>query len=331
MPLHETQPPPFVALGAMPMRALQCAYAAAVRRRAGSVGTLDVLVQVAVYEKRTPPWLLAGSRGSLMRMAAEPHRFSARQTVGELVSGSVSEFDPEVQAILRGIEWPVRRMAGRWSPVKRSDVDRWDIRPLWAAGVRAMLAGALGGARDTGVPFAGLTHLMLAMLRLPDCEGTRYVFPYEYARVAAVERLSKEPDLRRPDLPHPDLDDQRLAMWPRSRPLLDRLARRFLARVSRLARIGPLLNAVETEARRQAVRVGDGVVGPAHTLLAMLAVDATLTAARIPVPAHHSSRNRGASVLRAQGVDATRLRLLAAFRGGPEEPRPRCSPSNWSV
>jgi hypothetical protein len=77
---------------------------------------------------------------------------------------------------------------------------------------------------------------MLGMLWLPDCDGTRHVFPYEYARVAAVERLSKEPDLRRPDQPHPDLDEVRLAMWPRTGPLLDRLAGRFFARASRLAR-----------------------------------------------------------------------------------------------
>jgi hypothetical protein len=319
MPPHETQPP-FVTLGALPMRVLRNAYEAAAQRRAGSVGTLDVLVQVAVYERRIPPWLLAGSSGGLRRMAAEPRRISARRTVGELVSGSVTKFDPEVQAILREVEWRTRRMASRWSPAKRSGVERRDTRPEWTHGVCAMLAGALMTARDNVMPFASLTHLMFGMLRLPDCDATRHVFPYEYARVAAVERLSKEPDLRRPDQPHPDLHEERLAMWPRSGSLLDRLAGRFLARVSRLARIGPLFNAVEVEARRQAVRLGHDVVGLAHILLAMLTLDATLGAARIPVPASHSSRNRGAAVLRAYGVDPARLRELAACRGGPEEP-----------
>jgi hypothetical protein len=184
-----------------------------------------------------------------------------------------------------------------------------------------MLAGALAAARDNGMPFASPTHLMLGMLRLPDCDGTQHLFPYEYARVAATERLSKDPKVRWPDRPHPDLDDERLAMSPGSGPLLDRLAGRFLSRVSRLARIGPLLNAVETEARRQAVRLGHDVVGPAHTLLALLALDATLDAARIPVPAHHSSRNRGGAVLRAHGVDAARVLEVTGYRPAPEQPK----------
>jgi hypothetical protein len=320
MPPYE-KPPPFVALGAMSMHVLQTTYAAAIRRRAATVGTLDVLVRVALYEKRTPPWLLAeGSRANLMRMAHDPDRIPVRRTDGDVVPGPVSEFDPEVRAILREVEWRVRRMPDRFSPVDSSDVDTWDKRPQWTAGARIVLAGALAAARDNGVPFASLTHLMVAMLRMPDCDGTRYVFPYEYARAAAVGRLSKEPDLRRADQPHPDLDYVRSTMWPRSRPLLGRLAGRFSARLSRLARIGPLLDSVDTETRRQAVRFGHGVVGPAHTLHALLVFDATLAAARIPVPARYSSRNRAASVLLAHGVDAGRLRQLAALRGMPEDP-----------
>lgn len=60
-------PPPFVALGAMSMRVLQNAYVAATLRQADSVTTLDVLVQPAVFEKWTPPWLLAGSHPQLRR------------------------------------------------------------------------------------------------------------------------------------------------------------------------------------------------------------------------------------------------------------------------
>jgi hypothetical protein len=320
MPADERHSTEFVALGAMPMRVLQNAYTAAIQRRAATVGTIDVLVQAAIYEKRTPPWLLAGPRAHLMRMVAEPHRMPAKRSRGELASGPVSDLDPEVLATFREIEWRVRRMAGRLSPVKESDVHQWDRRPGWTAATRGMLAGTLVAARDNGIPFAGLTHLMFAMLRTPDCDGTRYLFPYESTRVAAVERLAKEPNLRRPDQPHPDLDELRTTMWLRSRPLLGRLAGRVFAGMSRLTRIGPLLHVVEPEARRQAVRLGHGVVGPRHTLLAILAVDTALDVTRIPVPARHSSRNRAAFVLRAHGVDAGPLRQQAALHDPPEDP-----------
>ncbi|MFG2107099.1 Clp protease N-terminal domain-containing protein [Micromonospora chersina] len=192
--------------------------------------------------------------------------------------------------------------------------------PAWTSGVRVTLAGALHAARDTGTPFANLSHLVLGMLRLRGCDGTIYSFPHEYARLSAIDRLRTEPAMRRTDEPYPDLDDVRLALWPRSGSLIDRVAGRFFAGASRLSRLGPILAGVDFEAKRQAIRLGHDVIGPPHLLLAMLTHDATLDAARIPVPAHQSSRNRGAAVLRSHGVDARRLRVLAARRGGPEEP-----------
>ncbi|MGW4295591.1 Clp protease N-terminal domain-containing protein [Micromonospora chersina] len=310
---HEEQRP-FVALGAMPMRVLLRAYSGAVQRGADSVGTLDVLCRVAPYPRSVPPWLLAGANGAnLMRMAADPRRIPAGRAVGELVSGPASEFDDEVQAILREVEWRFRRQPGR-RPGQQS------VHPRWTSGVRVTLAGALHAARDSGTPFANLSHLVLGMLRLRGCDGTTYIFPHEYARLSAIDRMRAEPAMRRSDGPYPDLDDVRLALWPRSGSLVDRVAGRFFARASRLSRFGPLLAGVEFEAKREAIRLGQDVIGPLHILLAMLTHDATLEAARIPVPAHQSSRNRGAAVLRGHGVDVHRLRVLAARRGRPEEP-----------
>jgi hypothetical protein len=319
MPPREA-PPPIVTFGARSMAALDWAYAAAVRRRAGGVSTLDVLTRVALHEKSTPPWLFEGARQRLLRIAARPHEFPSERTVGELVAAPATGFDAEVRATLREVEWRVRRRAGRWGYVRTSDVEPWINRPQWTNAVHAMLGGALAVAHDKGVSFASPTHLMLAMLRLPSCDGTRYVFTYENARKIAVEWLSKEPDLRRADQPHPDVEWVKAALWPRSGPLPGRPLRWLLSLGVRLSRIGPLLLEAEAEARRQAVRLGHRVVGPAHTLLAMLAVDARLDAAGIAMPAYHASRNRGASILRHCGVDVTRLRDLAACRGEPEEP-----------
>ncbi|MFF4877646.1 Clp protease N-terminal domain-containing protein [Micromonospora sp. NPDC000668] len=315
---HEAQRP-FIALGAMPMRVLLQAYSAAVRRGASSVGTLDLLCRVALYAKSVPPWLLAGSNGAnLMRMVADPRRIPAGRTVSELLSESVSEFDQEVQAILREVEWRINRRPDR--RLRKPDVQDTRPRPSWTNGVRTALDGALHAARDHRVPFANLSHLVLGMLQLRGCDGTHYVFPYEYARLSAIDRLGAEPTMCRTDEPYPDLDDERLALWPGSGSLLDRLAGRFFARASRLSRLGPILVGVEFEAKRQAIRLDHDVIGPLHILLAVLTHDATLEAARVRVPVHHSGRNRGPAVLRIHGVDADRLRLLAARRGGPEEP-----------
>lgn len=313
---HETQP--FVALGAMPMAVLRSAYMEAVRRRADSVSTLDVLAHLAVYEKPNPRSLLADSRAALVRLAAEPHRMPARPAAGELMPSPVLECDPEVRAVLREVEWQVRRMAGRPMMVKESDVQHWDARPRWTAGARAMVAGALTAARERGVPFAGRAHLLLGMLRLPDCDGTRYVFPYTQPRMAAMDWLSREPDLRRSDPPYPDFDF--VTMVANQPSLFDRLMRWFIAPFFRLTRVGPLFGEIPPEAKRQAVRLGHDVIGPAHALLAMLTLDAALDAAGIRVPAELAGRNRGAATLRAHGIDADRLRELAVARGGPEEP-----------
>ncbi|MFG3298854.1 Clp protease N-terminal domain-containing protein [Micromonospora chersina] len=310
---HEEQRP-FVALGAMPMRVLLQAYSAAVRHGSNSVGTLDLLCRVALYPRSVPPWLLAGANGAnLMRMAADPRRIPSGRAVSELVSGPASEFDDEVQAVLREVEWRFRRQPGR-------RLGRQTTHPAWTSGVRVTLAGALHDARDTGTPFANLSHLVLAMLRLRGCDGTNYMLPHEYARLSAVDRLRAEPAMRRTDQPYPDLDDVRLALWPRAGSLVDRVAGRFFARASRLSRFGPILAGVDLEAKRQAIRLGHDVIGPLHILLAMLTHDAMLEAARIPVPARQSSRNRGAAVLRSHGVDVHRLGVLAARRGAPEEP-----------
>jgi len=200
------------------------------------------------------------------------------------------------------------------------DVEDWDRRPRWTAGAWTMLTGALATARDHGIAYAGPVHLMVAMLAMPDCDGTRYVYPYESGWAAACEWLSKAPDLRRSDGPYPDLSALRPVMWPPPSSMRRRLARWAALRVYRPARFGPLFNEVETEARRQAVRCGHGVIGPAHTLLAMLALDAVLAEAGMTMAANSSARNRAASALRAHGVDEGRLSRVAERRGAPEDP-----------
>ncbi|MFI7604527.1 Clp protease N-terminal domain-containing protein [Micromonospora sp. NPDC049366] len=315
MRAHDGQPP-FVALGARPMRVLRDAYEAALRRAAPSVGTLDVLCQMALRREAVPPWLIAGASGAdLTRMGVSPRRIPAARSVGELVRGPVGVFDPEARAVLREVEWRVHRR-----PRRRDRRAGARGRPAWTHGVHTTVTGALEIARDAGVPFANLCHLVLGVLQQPACDGTRYRYPHEYARHDAVDRLRDDPAVRRADEPHPDLDSEMLVLRRGSGPLVDRVAGHVWARMSRISRLGPLLTAVDREAVRQAVRLGHGVVGPAHVLLATLTHDAALDAAGIRVPADHHSRNRAAQLLRACGVEAEPLRVVVAPRGGTDEP-----------
>ncbi|MFC7549699.1 Clp protease N-terminal domain-containing protein [Plantactinospora sp. GCM10030261] len=318
--------PPFVALGAISISVLREAYAAAARRGADSVGTLDMLCHLPQRHRSIPPWLVVGANAAnLMRMAVDPRRIPTKRSVGELMSGPPTEFDSDVQETLREVEWRYRRSRSSRS-LRPGGAD---VRPSWTNGLRSALAGALAVARDNDVPFAGPPHLALGMLRRTNCDGTGYLYPHESARLAATDRLRTDPVMRLADHPHPDLDIERLTLRQSSDSLRTRLAGRIFARMSRLSRLGPILNEVDNEAKRQAVRLDHDVVGLVHVLLAMITHDVAREAAGIAVPAHHGVRNRGAAVLRANGVDGDRLRALAVSRGGPAEPPAEALSGQW--
>lgn len=84
-----------------------------------------------------------------------------------------------------------------------------------------------------------------------------------------------------------------------------RLLTRWMARGGGPAT--PVLLAVRSEARRQAVRAGRGAVGAADLLAAVLAVDDLLDAAGERLPAEVADGNDAGAVLRAHGVDLARF------------------------
>nr|WP_221376401.1 Clp protease N-terminal domain-containing protein [Actinoplanes polyasparticus] len=268
-------------LGARAMRVLIQAYAAAAGRNGSAVSTLDVAGWISAYDAR----LFAGAGWNNVRnFAIAPAR------VPDAAEPSPGPFHPAVPDILREVEWRARRLP--WAAG----------RPDWTPAVRVVITGALETAQ---VPFAGPPHLMRAMLDLPHCAGTSFVFPYEKGRAEA--RLTVGPALRRSDEPHPDLDHVRLMVSPGRRPLRGKLLMRML----RLARVSPLLTETVTEARRQAVRLGHDVIGPGHLMLALLTFDDILTAAGTPISDAH---NCGAFLLRAHGIGTTDLRYGLPLR-----------------
>ncbi|WP_250036132.1 Clp protease N-terminal domain-containing protein [Paractinoplanes maris] len=278
-------------LGARAVRVLEQAYVTAARRNGETVTTLDVLAWVAAHDNRIFP---GATWTDLKYLATKP------TGIRDAPEPAPGPFHADVPAILREVEWRAHRLPRMSLPAS----------PDWTPAVRFVLTGALNSAR---VPFVGLPNLALEMLRLPDCSGTKALFPYEYARAAAVERLATDPALRYPDKPHPTVDDVRVMVTTGRRPLLDRL---FL-RMSRFARVSPLLTETTLEARRQAVRLGHGVISPEHLLLALLTLDDVLAAAGIAIPPGH---NQGAALLRAHGLAAADLTYGISLRPAPAEP-----------
>jgi hypothetical protein len=262
-------------LGARAMRVLIQAYAATAGRNGAAVTTLDVLAWISAYDKV----LFAGASWNNVRNFA-----IAPAHVPDVDEPASGPFHPTLPAVLREVEWRARRLP--WAR---------HCRPNWTPAVRVVITGALESAP---VPFAGPPHLTHAMLELPHCSGTTFVFPYENGRAAAS--LAITPALRRSDDPHPDLDEMRLMLTPGSRPFLAKL----FTRMSRLARVSPLLAETRIEAKRQAVRRAHDAISPSHLLLALLTFDDVLTTAGMQIATGH---NRGAHLLRAHGMETADL------------------------
>ncbi|MCO8274723.1 hypothetical protein M1L60_29415 [Actinoplanes sp. TRM 88003] len=186
-------------LGGLAMRALIQAYAAAAGRNGPAVTTLDVAAWIAAQDRA----LMRGASWNNVRNFA-----IAPSHVPDAAEPSSGPFHPEVPAILRDVEWRARRLP--WA----------HGRPGWTPAVRVVITVALESA---GVPFAGPAHLMRAMLEMPHCSGTSFLFPYENGQADGLRRFFCSPALSRSDDPHPAVDHVRLMLALGRRPLLDKL------------------------------------------------------------------------------------------------------------
>lgn len=296
-------------LGEGPAEALAGAFTAAVRRRSRTVGTVDLLAQIALRGRQVRSVPLHRRRETLIRIAAGQATPSQDQP-GELRDSGPGPDSAEVRAALREARWRAGRLAaGRFTPISPADVREWGDQPQWTPAVPEVLAGAVAAAREHGRAFAGLTDLLLGTLRAGDCAGARYLHPDDRDRVAAIAGLERG-DRSRPAAPLPGLGEVVAAGGTGSRGPAGRVIGRFLAGMSRLGRLDPLLVAAHGDLKRQAARLGHGVVGPAHAVLALLAVE-TAAASLATTATRHS---QGGPLLLAAGADLGRLHLVVEAR-----------------
>ncbi|MEV4534954.1 hypothetical protein AB0J82_14100 [Asanoa sp. NPDC049518] len=128
------------------------AYGSAVRDEARLVGTIDALAHATVRSRRLPLSLEASVLGDLRGIAESGSHPSGRYGPGEAVARATPH--PEVDAILREVEWKVRRLA---API---------------------------------VDFAGPGHLLLATVRLRDCSAARYLVANNVRRAEMIADLA---------------------------------------------------------------------------------------------------------------------------------------------
>ncbi|SNT53294.1 Clp amino terminal domain-containing protein, pathogenicity island component [Asanoa hainanensis] len=303
-------------------------HAATLRR---SRGEFDRTVAVGRHDAAPP-----GGSGEFDRTVARSRRGAARRRGGGELDRTVgvgrtvgaprrgrgrreldrAVADAEVDATLREAEWQVRRVAGLPAvPVRESQVEPWSRRPLWTPAARAVVAGTLAEARDRGVAFAGRSHLLLAMLRLPDCAGARYLAPDAASRAAMIAAVAGDPRVDRTAKPYPEPEEIGLTD---GRGLLARLGRAM----ARFVRFDPPLAAATHDIKAQAVRLDHGVAGAVHALLAMLRMDAAIAATGMRLPPPMIAPNQGAALLRAAGVDPHALAAALADAAAPPHPSP---------
>lgn len=314
---------PWAGLGSGSMEMLARAYVMAIRRRSTVVGTADLLAQMAALGRQVRWRELDRQREALSRIAfglASPPR---QDVPGELAAAPVPAADldaAEVRAALREAEWRARRRAGahRFESLTAADVHEWGRRPQWTPALSTVLIGALAAARGQGRSFAGSAHLALAMLQLEECAGTRYLVPGDRERRGALGVLGRSLPGLEPVPPVPELDEIMAVLSPETRAgTVERVLGRVLAKLSRVARLSLPIAVAQGDVKRQAARLGHGVAGPAHALLATLAVETAWRSVEKPAS---PPRDQGAGLLLAAGTDPVRLARLVESRSAPPPP-----------
>ncbi|MFE4369930.1 Clp protease N-terminal domain-containing protein [Streptomyces sp. NPDC056835] len=191
--------------------------------------------------------------------------------------------------------------------------------PEPSGALRACLFLALGLARLEASPGVYARHVARALLDLPDSRAREAYALRQLDRAAAYAALDALDARESPAAPATDRPLSHAATVLRRAGLLeDRsnwLARKVMAWTTQHPGDGTsMLFAVTVEASRQAVRCGRSAVEPVHLLLAVLALDRSLSLAGRSLPAEVAATNGAADLLRTHGVrpDALALSAVAA-------------------
>ncbi|GAA2395541.1 hypothetical protein [Dactylosporangium salmoneum] len=209
---------------------------------------------------------------------------------------------PEVEATLREAGWHAGRLPRGTSG-----------RIEWSDGVRGVLGRALGHAARGGVTRAAAAHLVLAMLTEPGCRAVR-MFPATGDRIAG--RLAADPLLAEDALPHPRPDDL-IARAGRDRRRT--WSAGLVRRMERIGRYNPLWVEVEWARRRNAVRLGHGIVTVAHTVVALVDIEERVRLYDVRLPARDAAANTAGARLAEAGATLEGLLGHARVAGDDAE------------
>ncbi|WP_432834830.1 Clp protease N-terminal domain-containing protein [Dactylosporangium sp. CA-092794] len=246
----------------------------------------------------------------LERLGAERVRWEAAPGFGASGEGVPDEVEDEVEATVRQASWTARRWLHQ---------DGYVPGPMWDQRVRVAVGRALAAA-EAGPEIRYLGFKLFLRALLAECAS-----PGEWMEF--VRRFHLRPDAEFLADGTPDAAVS-LAMLRTFKVVdggeaggLAALAARSLVRAERGRDDGPMVPVLRAEATRQAVRGGCALVGQAHLVMAVCAVDFALAQTGSRLNAAAAPVNAAAGVLAELGISYPVIKDfaedLAAVPGDP--------------
>lgn len=192
----------------------------------------------------------------------------------------------ESEAALREAAWTV------WG--KRDGGQTGSVSQTWENGVSERMCEALLNAHRAGIAYAGVAHVLVVILRDLSIKARAVLDRYDTDRLSLLRHVKATGQLERNARPWtPSVDLLRYFGLVDGHPVWFRAVTAVTRRILiKQVQTSPLYYVLATEANRQAVRLDDGVVSPAHLMLAMATIEEqlALTGIRLAVGPREASR-----------------------------------------
>ncbi|MBU6530921.1 Clp protease N-terminal domain-containing protein [Streptomyces mayonensis] len=225
------------------------------------------------------------------------------------------EDDRDIDALWREV-WHDEVKRRRWKNRKKTEEEQLSLElPPITGALRACLHKALDIAREEGSISVHVRHVARALVDLPDTRAREAMVVEKLGVSAAATALD---ELRGNDeVPEPTsvLLLRKTGTFGKSG---NPLSRKFFAWIfGGGAGFGSaMIGAVRSEEQRSAVRRGAAESAPVDVLMAMLALDRSLTVAQRELPENLRAENRGAELLHRHGArQDTLARVLLPTTG----------------
>ncbi|AXK32320.1 hypothetical protein DVA86_06295 [Streptomyces armeniacus] len=303
------------------LKLLQEAVRGAERQEREDVGTESLLAALVSGESSAgsaiaPGMKASGSLGG--SIACRGTSVWVSEDAGDGAEGSPDD-EREIDALWREVRHEEAKRL-RWKNRKKQEeeLESLELPPMTGA-LRDCLRKALKSAREEGTVSVHVRHVARALLELPDTRA-REAMVLEKLDVSAASAALDALEPGGDEAPEPGsvLVLRKAGTFGKSG---NPLTRKFTAWIfGGGAGFGSaVVGAVRTESSRGAVRRGASEIEPVDTLLAILALDRSLTVAERELPEKLAGANRGAELLHRYGARQEVLaRLLLPSTGVAE-------------